>query len=261
MQGLPNHIIIILGASLFLLLMMAFVVFLLMEYKKRDKSHVAEKQRLEEEFNHQLLQSQIEVQEQTFQQIGKELHDNVGQLLSTSRMLIGLAERSLDKPPDTLLTANATIGQAITELRSLSKSLDKDWLEQFNFVQNLRTEINRINAGNEIKAKLFSEEHLNLPSAQRIILFRIVQEAIQNAVKHGGCKNIEISIDKNDGILKIDIKDDGRGFDIQNVNKGMGLSNMQHRTGLLNGTVAYHSAEGQGTTINILIPENKAYES
>ena len=99
-------------------------------------------------YEQELLQSKLETQEQTFQQIGKELHDNVGQLLSTSRMLLGLTERSLPNPPDTLLTANATLGEAISELRSLSKSLDKEWLEQFSFTDNLQTEISRINAGN-----------------------------------------------------------------------------------------------------------------
>ncbi|HRN48387.1 MAG TPA: histidine kinase, partial [Niabella sp.] len=65
-----------------------------MAYRKRDFTHLQEKRKLEEEFNKQLLQSQMEVQENTFLHIGRELHDNVGQLLSTSRMLIGLTERS-----------------------------------------------------------------------------------------------------------------------------------------------------------------------
>lgn len=257
MQGLPTSILIILGASLFLLLMTAFVIFLLMAYKKRDKSHLMEKKQLAEEFHSQLLQSQIEVQEQTFQQIGKELHDNVGQLLSTSRMLIGLAERSLPTPPDTLLTANATIGEAISELRSLSKSLDKDWLEQFDFIQNLKTQINRINAGNEINASLNGDEALDLPSAERIILFRIVQEAIQNAVKHGNCKNISISIKKSiEEAIEIVVRDDGKGFNADSIGKGMGLSNMQRRASILNGFTSYESAEGKGTTVLITIPQN-----
>jgi len=257
MQELPTSILIILGASLFLLLMTVFIVFLLMAYKRRDRSHVVEKQKLSEEFKHQLLQSQIEVQEQTFQQIGKELHDNVGQLLSTSRMLISLAERSLESPPDALLTANATIGDAISELRSLSKSLDNDWLEQFDFIQNLRTQINRINAGNEIRASLNSGQKLYLPSAQRIILFRIVQEAIQNAVKHSNCKKIDISIKENTGNnIEIAVKDDGKGFNMDNINKGMGLANIQRRTSILNGFARYESKEGMGTTVVITIPEN-----
>lgn len=261
MQELPKSVIIILGASLFLLVMTAFVIILLMAYKKRDRSHVMEKKRLSEEFRNQLLQSQIEVQEQTFQQIGKELHDNVGQLLSTSRMLIGLAERSLETPPDALLTANATIGEAISEIRSLSKSLDKDWLEQFDFVQNLKTEVTRINAGNVMQASFSGAQILNISSSKRIILFRIVQEAIQNAVKHSGCKNIKIMVSNENGNVGIVIQDDGKGFEYQDVKMGMGLSNIRHRTGLLNGSVQYNSARGKGTSIVITIPEKEGLQT
>ena len=220
-------------------------------------SHVNEKRRLQEDFRNQLLQSQIEVQEQTFQQIGKELHDNVGQLLSTSRMLIGLAERNLENPPDTLLTANATIGQAISELRSLSKSLDKEWLEQFDLIHNLQTEINRINAGNEVKASLHCNTQLQLPPAKRVILFRIIQEAMQNAVKHGKSSRIDISIIRKHTMLEITIQDNGVGFDINMQSTGMGLVNMQHRAAALNGVLKYHSGiEGAGTAVIVSIPEN-----
>jgi len=142
-------------------------------------------------------------------------------------------------------------------LRSLSKSLDKDWLEQFDFIQNLKTQINRINAGNEINASLNGDEALDLPSAERIILFRIVQEAIQNAVKHGNCKNISISIKKSiEEAIEIVVRDDGKGFNADSIGKGMGLSNMQRRASILNGFTSYESAEGKGTTVLITIPQN-----
>ncbi|MFT3903236.1 MAG: ATP-binding protein [Niabella sp.] len=256
MQKLPDNIIIILGASVFLLLITLFIVFLLMAYKKRDYKHIMEKKKLEEDFNSQLLQSQIEVQEHTFQQIGRELHDNVGQLLSTSRMLIGLTERNLKHPPDTLLTANQTIGEAIQELRSLSKSLDKEWLAQFNLIENLKREISRINAARQIEATLDGNNHLNLSSSKQIILFRIVQEAIQNAVKHGHCHHIHIHFTNQDKQIGITIKDDGTGFDEKKVVKGMGIFNIQQRTELLNGTISFESTELGGTQITLLIPES-----
>lgn len=258
MQKLPGDLVVVLGASVFLLLITLFIVFLLMAYKKRDKSHVDEKKRLEEEFRNQLLQSQIEVQEQTFQQIGKELHDNVGQLLSTSRMLVGLAERSLANPPDALLTAGATIGQAINELRTLSKTLDKEWLERFDLIQNLQTEIDRINAGGDVAARLVYDQQLNLPPGQRIVLFRIIQEAMQNAIKHGKCRCIDIRISSKNNKLEVEIKDDGKGFDAGTQRKGMGLINMQHRSAALGGTANYLSSEGKGTSVMITIPQNQS---
>lgn len=253
MQKLSNDIVVILGASVFLLLITLFIVVLLMAYKRRDYKHLKEKRLLEEDFNNQLLRSQIEVQEQTFSQIGKELHDNVGQLLSTSRMLIGLAERSLQTPPDTLLTANATIGKAISELRSLSKSLDKDWLSQFNLLDNLKTEVIRLNAGSVISAHLHIHAEPLLPSSKQIILFRIIQEAIQNALKHSNCKVVDIYFYKKGADAQIIIADDGTGFK-NKESKGMGLKNMQYRTKLLGGTIDYTSTE-KGTSVVIVIPQ------
>lgn len=255
MEKLSEDIIVVLGASVFLLLITLFIVFLLMAYKKRDKTHVLERKSLQEKFNTQLLQSQIEVQEQTFQQIGKELHDNVGQLLSTSRMLIGLAERSMKKPPDTLLTANATLGKAISELRSLSKSLDKEWLEQFDLMDNLNAEIDRINAATILEATLTANDKPKMPSASQIILFRIIQEAMQNAIKHGQSKHLDIQISTAGQQSLITIKDDGLGFDSAKKSSGMGLSNMRYRTELLGGHIEFDAAPGAGTCITITIPE------
>jgi len=253
MQKLSNDIVVILGASVFLLLITLFIVVLLMAYKRRDYKHLKEKRLLEEDFNSQLLRSQIEMQEQTFTQIGKELHDNVGQLLSTSRMLIGLAERSLQTPPDTLLTANATIGKAINELRSLSKSLDKDWLSQFNLLDNLKAEVLRVNAGSTISAHLHVQAEPALSSSKQIILLRIRQEAVQNALKHSNCKVIDIYFYKNGTDAKITVADDGTGFK-NKENKGMGLKNMQYRTKLLGGSINFNSSV-KGTSIVIVIPQ------
>jgi len=254
MQKLSNDIVVILGASVFLLLITLFIVVLLMAYKRRDYKHLKEKRLLEEDFNNQLLHSQIEMQEQTFSLIGKELHDNVGQLLSTSRMLIGLAERNLKTPPDTLITANATLGKAINEIRSLSKSLDKEWLSQFNLIENLKTEVIRINGSGVINAVFHIQYEPSLPSSKQIILFRIIQEAIQNAIKHSGCNNLGISIIKKEKNVEICISDDGTGMKPEIMKKGMGLANMLYRAQLLGGHIEYKSSD-EGTRVIIFIPD------
>lgn len=240
--------------SLILLALALLVVVVIINYKRKQKIHLREKNAMQQEFSKQFLQSQIEVQEQTFQQIGKELHDNVGQLLSTSRMLLGLTERTMDHPPDTLLTANATLAQAINELRSLSKSLDKEWLEQFSFTDNLETEIQRINAGNKVLAEFKADHFLPLASDKQIILFRIVQEAIQNAIKHGQPRHMLIQTKEEENNYCIVISDDGNGFDQHQKGNGMGLVNMKHRTNLLGGNITWNSIPAQGTTVCIYLP-------
>ena len=119
MQEKASSIIqaIIIISSIFTLVA-AFLVSYLLYFNKRKAKLIDEKNKLAEDFEQQLLKSQVEVQETTYNVLSKELHDNVGQLLSTAKMLLGLTERSLDKIPDTLVTANATLGKAIQELRT-----------------------------------------------------------------------------------------------------------------------------------------------
>ncbi len=140
---------VIAAVSLFLLLA-GFVIAFALKFQKRRQQHIREMVNLKYTYEQQLLQSQIEVQEATFSALGKELHDNIGQLLSSTKMLLGITQRNMPNTPDTLMTAEETLGKAINELRSLSKSLTKEWLEQFKLIENLQPEVARINSANEI---------------------------------------------------------------------------------------------------------------
>src|ERR1044072_6711972 len=119
-------------------------------------------------FKEELLLAQLETQEYSFNQISQELHDNIGQLLSSTKLLLNIATMKMENVPDTIKTAEQTVGKAIQDLRSLSKSLDKEWLHQFNFIENLEAEKNRINAARTIEVQLISQyEKLPLePEAQ-----------------------------------------------------------------------------------------------
>lgn len=235
-------------------ILVAFSITYLRIFMRKRKEHREEINEFKKQFETQLLQSRIEVQEQTFQQIGKDLHDNLGQLLSTSRMLLGLTERSMQNPPDTLLTANATLGQAISELRAMSKSLDKEWLQQFNFSENLSTEVARINNAGAIHVSLSNSMYVPLRPDEQIILYRIVQEAIQNALKHSSAKNISIVMAQENNRFLIKVQDDGNGFTSTGQPNGMGLINMKHRTALLGGTVTWNQALIKGTIVEISLP-------
>ncbi len=248
---------IIVVSSIFVL-MAIFIIAYVLYFNKRKAQFIEENVRMKERFQQELFQSQVEVQEQTFQQIGKELHDNVGQLLSTAKMLLGLTERNMANPPDTLLTAHATLAQAINELRSLSKSLDKEWLEQFSFLDNLRSEIARINTAEVVYAEFHFSDDLPLQSDGQIILFRIVQEAIQNAIKHANPKTIIIKAGQSEGGFRISIADDGNGFGGGQAGVGQGMVNMRHRTVLLGGSITWDAAPGSGTVVHILLPDKQS---
>lgn len=244
---------IVITSAIFILVA-AFVITYVLYFKEKKSNLIAEKDMLSQEYERQLERSRIEVQESTYSSLSKELHDNIGQLLSTAKMLLGLTERTLPNPPDTLITANATVAKAITELRALSKSLDKEWLELFRFADNLETEIARINASNRTRAEFVADDHISLSSGEQIILFRIVQEAIQNAIKHAQPENLLVRMYRENVRFCITISDNGKGFEWNETSPGMGITNMKHRASLLKGEITWNSIRDKGTTVCIYLP-------
>ena len=210
-------------------------------------------------FKQEILQTQLETQGYSFNRISQELHDNIGQLLSTTKLLLGMAVMELQNVPDTLRTAEQTVGKAIQDLRLLSRSLDKEWLHQFNLVENLEAEKERVNAARNIEVEFISQyDKLPLEPEAQVMLFRIVQEALQNSIKHAFPKHIVIQIKSTDNNFELSIEDDGRGFDIESAKKeSLGLRNMEHRTQLLGGTIEWKPGAEKGTVIVIRIPVEK----
>jgi len=239
-----------LGASLFTLFLLLFLFRFVYQYQKKAISFIKEKELLKAQFEQVLLQSQVEVQELTYRQIAKELHDNVGQLLSTTKMLMGITEIKLGEIPEPLQTANDTLGKAIQEIRSLSRSLDRDWLQQFNFLDNIGTEIERINVGGQISAIIDCNVIIDKKPEEQIILFRIVQEAIQNAIRHGQPNKIYIFVIRDKELI-IEIRNNGKrladNFD------GMGTRNMRFRTKLLGGKIQWNTNETE-TSVIVTLP-------
>lgn len=230
------------------------IMTLVFTRKKQNESYLKE-QRMTARFESQLLQSQVEIQEATFKHIGKELHDNVGQLLSTTKMLLGITEINLADVPDTLRTANATLGKAIQELRLVSRSLDKEWLEQFDFLANIREEIQRINAGGTVKAVLKCDVPIEMQPNEQIILYRIVQEAIQNALRHAEPDKLEIVITKSENILHVEVCNNGKPLPASF--SGMGTNNMKKRAQLFDGEVTWRAEQNQ-TVVRIDLPITSA---
>lgn len=247
---------LIIAISILILILSLVVVIVLINYKTRQQIYLREKEAMQKEFINQLMQAQLETQEDAFAQLGQELHDNIGQLLSTTKMLLGITERNLSEVPDTLKTAEETLGKAIQDIRALSKSLNREWLQQFNLLENLNNELERINTVGEVQTKMNTTLiGLPLPAESQVMLFRIVQEALQNCIKHAKAKNIQVTlITKNDD-LELFIKDDGTGFNGEkNSGKGVGIINMQHRAKLLGGSISWQAVEGNGTEVYIRIP-------
>ncbi len=251
---------VIAGIVIFLALVSPFIfILLLLFYQKKNVQHRKKLLEMEKQYREQLLQSRLETQEYSFNQISQELHDNIGQLLSSAKLLLSITAMELQSPPHTLKTAEQTVAKAILDLRSLSKSLSKEWLHQFNLVENLEAEKNRINTTGDVSVQLNSDfEKLPLAPDAQVMLFRVIQEALQNSIKHAFPKHIFIQIKNTNNHLELNIEDDGRGFDIASAKKdSLGLRNMEHRVQLLGGSIEWLPGKESGTLITIKLPAKR----
>lgn len=247
--------VLITGTLLFVILT-GIILFVLLFYQKKRFQHRGQLAELQSTIQQELLKTQLETQENTFRQIGEELHDNVGQLLSSTRILLVITQRSIAEAPDSLQTAIETLATAIQDLRSLSKALNKEWLERFNLIDNLRHEVQRINLSGAVNVTVdAAEDHISLHPEAQVMLFRIIQEALHNGIKHSEARSIDITLANQAPGVLIRIKDNGKGFDTDTTQSGgVGLINMIHRTKLLNGTIGWESAPSAGTLVTICIP-------
>ncbi|SFQ29314.1 Histidine kinase [Parafilimonas terrae] len=218
--------------------------------QNKKESQVKMRYRLE----HELLLSQLETQEYSFSQVSMALHDNIGQLLSTTKLLLGMTAMGLAQPPDTLKTAEHTLAKAIADLRSLSKTLHNGWLPHFNFISHLEAEKERINARGMTQVAIISNnEELLLEPGVQIILFRVVYEALQHITKHCSAKCITIRLKGGLNLFEIEIALSDIAYPLK---KNTVSSNMQRRIQLLGGTIKWQYNEINKYLIQIKIPVN-----
>lgn len=220
----------------------------------------ADKQVMHEKHLRELIQAQLESQQLTMQDIGQEIHDNVGQKLTLASLYTQQLSFTNKIPAanEQLIAIGNIINESLTELRSLSKSLTGQQLQQANVVQLLEAECERINASGVCKARVESNKPIIITEQPALnMLLRMLQEFMQNSLKHAACSLIVIDIQQQDNGIVIMATDNGKGFDIalaQASNRGIGIANMKRRAGLIGASFGMTSSIGNGTQLKISLP-------
>lgn len=261
MESLSQEVTLIVIACAFCVLVAIGIVILILAYQKKQLQNRFEKQRLQSEYNEAILNSRIEAQEEALGAISREIHDNIGQQLSSARLLVSTAARNSQQASEVLEETIEVIGKAIEDLRMLSKSLNGQWLEQFSFIDNLKMEALRLHKARAVNLQVHTHDHVSISNDRQLILLRLLQEAIQNSIKHGKASEISVDISSADEHYAIVVKDNGVGFDADdNSRHGFGFMTMKHRIGLMRGKLEIKSGKG-GTEVSILVPHEKENNS
>ena len=253
--------IILIVGTLTLLVFVVFIILIIIEYRKRQVRHITEKLELKHRYENEVLQTQLEVQEQSFKYVSEEIHDNIAQTLSLAKIkLYKTAGKTTDEALKSgIETSTELLGTALNDLRNLSHILNGGLVSKLTLIESLEKELNYVSDVNDMDARLtITGDLYELNPEKKLMIFRIVQEAINNALKHGSATDINISLAYQPGLLRILIEDNGKGFDTSKTsdNKGLGLHNMNVRAKLL-GTIDIASQQNKGTTITLNIDTNE----
>ncbi len=259
MSETTSILILVFGTLLFTLFAIFTILYVALQ-KKRQYQNEIEKQEMRHRFANEMMQSRLEVQEATLKQLAEELHDNTAQLLGIAKMNVHEAEKRSNEEIKGLLAASVEmLSEAISDVRSMSHTMNGTFVLKTGLIESIQKDLQHIASASRINCKFDTKgDEFELEEDRELMLFRIIQEAVSNSVKHGQPDSIEVMLSYNIGSVDVSISDNGRGFDDSAQNNGMGMTNMQERVKLLNGTIHISSAIHKGTNIHLSIPDTYA---
>lgn len=242
--------------SLFALLLITIIVISAILYHNRRRKHVEEKKIMKTNFEKELLQTQVEIQEQTLKNISEEIHDNVGQILSLAKLHLNTFPAGTDADVQNKVDeTKKLVSKAINDLRNLSRSLHGEKISDIGLKEAINSELNILQNTGEFKTKLIINGNTYKIGGQKeMVLFRIVQEALHNAQKHSAATELWVEMDYQQQQFNLKVCDNGNGFSSAALNekeKGIGLKSMHNRAALIGGKLRLDSGKGKGTCINI----------
>jgi signal transduction histidine kinase len=234
----------------------------MINYQRNKQLNYEEKLNMQSQFQEELLRTQIEIQEQTLKTMSQEIHDNIGQVLSLAKLNLNTFGDNQDQETKTKISdTRQLVSKAITDLRDLSRSMYAEKITELGFQEAITNELKILQNSRQYETELkVTGQAYKLEPQKEMILFRIVQEAINNTLKHAKAKKIIANLNYEVEFITLRLSDDGTGFDPKMLapgKTGIGFKSMQSRITLVGGKLTIDSSPGNGTAITINLPKNK----
>jgi len=263
-------ILIIVSSTIVLLILLVFIIIFLFIYKKRQAMSRLEIKGITERYNHEILRTQLEIQEQTLKNISQEIHDNMGQVLSL--VVLNLSSVECGDPivaGAKIESSTNLVKKVIRDLRNLSRTLDADNMAKVGLPAIIRHELEMLDKTGAYRTSYTQTgPERRLDASREIVAYRIVQESLNNIIKHALATAVEIGLAFSDQQLVIEVADNGRGFDLADAgsatlqangsgmppSNGAGIKNMKSRAQLINAELAISSVPSTGTRIRLTLP-------
>ncbi len=241
------------------LLMAAAFLLVFFRHKARKDRIIADQKILQLEEEKKLLAARaiVEGQENERKRIAKELHDGLGVLLSAARMQFTSIRDTSPGNSEVIDRAARLLEQAAGDVRKISHNMMPGLLTRYGFFEAVEDLFERLDESEQMHMKCeITGETGRMPENTEIMLYRIIQELVNNTLKHAEAKHIALSLATGPGKLTMNYRDDGKGFDLeeQRRSRSIGLTSIESRVNFLNGSLSVDTAPGRGTFYSMTIP-------
>jgi two-component system, NarL family, sensor kinase len=262
MQTSTDHIIIfVYTATIIVFSLAALIITLLFLYRRRHIKYERELEALKLNYEKNILKSQVEIQEQTFAIISREIHDNINLSLTLAKLNLNMLDwKYQDKAKYFVDSSVAILSEAISNLRDLSRSMNPVIIRHQGFLNAIEKEVLRIQNSTKIPIELeIHGEAVFMDCEKELVMFRIIQEAFNNIIRHAHADLIKLKIFYEKKEMKMSIKDNGVGLSekvehLISTGSSAGLLNMKTRANMFGGKFELFTQVNEGTEILISIP-------
>jgi two-component system, NarL family, sensor kinase len=249
-------LLIAVGTVGMLLLAIAIILFMVF-YQKKMIQEQYNRQKLEIEYQQKMMEAALESQESERKRVAGDLHDSIGGMLSAIRVGLTTIARQLPDPLY-LEEQKKMLDETIGNVRMISRDLMPSTLDKFGLTNALRELCDRYQTTAVIPVRFQEDGDFDhLSAREQLMLFRIAQELVGNAVKHAQATEIWVSIVRNTSVV-LTVEDDGTGFDfaVKRINgqSGLGLFNIENRVRLLNGSIEFSRGAIKGSRVVVNAP-------
>lgn len=254
-----NIVLLLILGTCGMLVMSVFIIAFIVNYQRKMANQQNHMQEMQLAYQRELLEVAIEIQENERRRIAKDLHDEIGAMLSTMRLSLIQVSRNVpanSQSADYTQQAKNLLDETINNVRRISKDLLPATLDEFGLVDALEELCDKVRASAIMEVDFTCEATFRRVDPKvELTLYRIAQELINNSLKHANANRIEIALAKTESQLVLTISDDGDGFDHEEVSqrrgKGLGLKNIESRASAINASIQYNGVEKKGTHIVI----------
>jgi two-component system, NarL family, sensor kinase len=261
-QNQEIYVIVVIAVVLAFLLV-GFIVSMLFLYQRRQHRQEQQLARMKDQYQQELLRSQLEIQETTFKTIAQELHDNIGQVLSVVKLSLSILPLEKDHQAyESVQNSRQMLNKVIFDMGNLTKSMHTDRIAQIGLVEAMRFDLDSLQRTGLLKVNFDVEgNEYKLEDQRSIFLFRMFQEMINNILKHSKATHVDVAVNYSiDNKFVLKVEDNGVGFDVDKKrtqatsSSGIGLKSMTNRASLIGAQITVQSQLGKGTSIKVELP-------